>query len=276
MKTIIVDPSLCIQCCDCQIACKDEHCDNDWSPIAAPQSEGQFWVKITESQAASGTRMRQNRIPVMCQQCKDAPCLKAAKDDAAYRRDDGIIIFDPEKSRGQKAIMEACPYHAVYWNEALDIPQKCTMCAHLLDAGWEQPRCVAACPRDALRFVDTDELADVAYAPIERLHHKYKTHPSVAYLNLPKPFIAGSVYAAGKERLLDRVRIVAKSDVTGEESTAETNFLGEFRVTCETDGFYTLTVDKPGFDKKTIARLDVRGGKNVGDIALYATPAYTD
>ena len=37
MKSIIVDLDRCNGCFNCQIACKDEHCDNDWRPIAAPQ-----------------------------------------------------------------------------------------------------------------------------------------------------------------------------------------------------------------------------------------------
>ena len=86
--------------------------------------------------------------------------MKAAKDGAVYRRDDGLIVIDPEKARGQRAIAEACPLGMVYWNEELEAPQKCTGCAHLLDDGWAEPRCVDACATGALRYVDADEAAD--------------------------------------------------------------------------------------------------------------------
>ena len=44
MKTILFDATLCNGCYGCQMACKDEHCGNDWSPIAAEQPmTGQFW-----------------------------------------------------------------------------------------------------------------------------------------------------------------------------------------------------------------------------------------
>ena len=47
MKTILFDASLCNGCYGCQMACKDEHCGNDWSPIAAEQPlTGQFWYLI--------------------------------------------------------------------------------------------------------------------------------------------------------------------------------------------------------------------------------------
>ena len=41
---------------------------------------------------------------------------------------------------------------AIQWNEELKVAQKCTMCAHLLDDGWTEPRCVQACP---IRPVDS-------------------------------------------------------------------------------------------------------------------------
>ncbi|MCL2826042.1 MAG: 4Fe-4S binding protein, partial [Eggerthellaceae bacterium] len=137
MKTILVDPSRCIQCCNCQNACKDEHCDNDWSPIAAKQGSGQFWIKVYETQRGTGSRMRLDRLPVLCQHCEDPACLKACGNDAIYQRDDGIVIIDPTKCKGCGKCREACGYGVIFFNGELGISQKCTMCAHLLDAGWE-------------------------------------------------------------------------------------------------------------------------------------------
>lgn len=270
MKTIVIDPSLCIQCCNCQIACKDEHCDNDWRPIAAPQSEGQFWIQIREHQAGSGTRMRQERVPVPCQHC--ATCaLEAQAPGAIVRRADGIVVLDPEHAAGRRDLVDACPYHAVYYNEELDLPQKCTQCAHLLDAGWSQPRCVAACPRDALRYVDVVELDERhSYAPVEHLHPEYGTNPRVAYVNLPRPFVAGSVYAPAEERVLSRVSLTLTHEVTGRTWHAETDFMGEFKIDGLEEGFYRLELDKEGYEVKTLRHLEVRDGLNCGDIGLYA------
>lgn len=277
MKTIVVDPSLCIQCCDCQIACKDEHCDNDWSPIAAPQSEGQFWVQVREKQVGSGCRMRQERVPVMCQQCADAPCIAAANEaghpEAAYRREDGVVIFDAEKARGCRELMDACPYGAVYWNVELDLPQKCTMCAHLIDAGWERPRCVAACPRDALRYIDANEVSSGGlYASVERLHPEYGTHPTVAYVNLPRPFVAGEVYSPSEGKCLDRVSLALENEVTGQRWSGKTDFFGEFKIEGVEDGFYTLELDKSGYTPKQVKRLEVRGALNAESIPMYKAP----
>lgn len=42
-------------------------------------------------------------------------------------RPDGLMYLDPEKAKGRK---DLCEFEGVYWNEALQIPQTCTGCAH--------------------------------------------------------------------------------------------------------------------------------------------------
>lgn len=237
------------------------------------QGPGQFWIKIEESQAAQGTRMQLNRVPILCQQCENASCMAACTHDAIYRRDDGIVIIDPTRCTGCGACEEACAYHVIYHNDDLDISQKCTMCAHLLDAGWEKPRCVTACPVDALVYVDEDELTDEnLYAPLERLHPEYGTEPHVAYVNLPKPFIAGAVYSPQENRCLDKVDLTLVGQTTGTTYTARTGFLGEFRFEGLEPGIYRLMLDKDGYDSKTISRLDAREALNVGEIRLMKSP----
>lgn len=36
MKAFVIDVSICNGCSCCQIACKDEHVGNDWTPYAKP------------------------------------------------------------------------------------------------------------------------------------------------------------------------------------------------------------------------------------------------
>ena len=121
MKTILVDPSLCIQCTNCQISCKDEHTDNDWTPIAAPQAKGQFWIRIDERETGSGSRMRLERTPVLCQHCENAPCIAVCPNNAIYTRPDGIVIIDPVACKGCGTCRAACPYDAVFKNPQLGI-----------------------------------------------------------------------------------------------------------------------------------------------------------
>ena len=165
---IAIDSSLCMACYNCYMACKDEHCGYASKLSAAQPQMGQFWMDVREWERGDNSRrVKSATVPTPCSHCQDAPCMKAAKDGAVYKRDDGIIIIDPEKAKGQKQIVDACPIGAIYWNEELQLPQKCTMCAELLDdpeylaylgdPKLKQPRCVEACPNRALIFGDLDD-----------------------------------------------------------------------------------------------------------------------
>ena len=96
-------------------------------------------------------------MPVMCNHCDDAPCMKAAKGGAITQRADGIVIIDPKKSKGQKEIVDACPYGAIYWNEEEQIPQAWFFDAHLLDKGWTKTRIEQCCPTDVFRSVKVED-----------------------------------------------------------------------------------------------------------------------
>jgi Fe-S-cluster-containing dehydrogenase component len=272
MKTILVDPSKCVACMNCQIACKDEHFGNDWSPIAAPQPDGQFWIKIREREVSTGARLKMQRTPVMSQQCAKASCMDACATRAIYRRDDGIVIIDPTKCNGCGACKDACPYDVIYSNDELAIMQKCTFCAHLLDVGRERPRCVDGCPSDALSFVDSDDLTEEnMYAPLERLKPGTGNEPQVAYVNLPKPFVGGEVYSTDGKVPFPNVKVSARHQVTGASFSAVTDTFGDFDITGLKPGFYTLTFEKEGFSAKSIKNLDLRDAKNIGQVRLHKT-----
>jgi Fe-S-cluster-containing dehydrogenase component len=272
MKTLFIDPARCIQCCNCQNACKDEHCDNDWSPIAAPQGAGQFWIQVRERQSGAGSRMRLERLPVPCQHCASPACAAACPQAAIKTRPDGIVLIDAALCDGCGACLEACPYGAVYLNASAGIAQKCTLCAHLLDAGWDRPRCVAACPVDALSYLDEADLSeDKLYAPLEQLLPEAGCGPRVAYVNLPKPFVAGAAYSPNEDRCLENVSVKLEGAANGQTYHTKTDFLGEFRIKDVACGIYALHLEKDSYAPKRIARLDVHDGVNVEEIRLYPT-----
>ena len=66
-------------------------------------------------------------VSTMCMHCDDAPCISAAKNNAVKKRDDGIVIIDPELSKGQKHLVDACPHGAIWWNEKLFVPPNGTV-----------------------------------------------------------------------------------------------------------------------------------------------------
>ncbi len=58
------------------------------------------------------------------QHCAEAPCIEACNVRAIYKREDGAVIIDTDKCRGNKMCIAACPYeNVIYWNDALNIAQ---------------------------------------------------------------------------------------------------------------------------------------------------------
>ena len=75
-KVMVIDLAICNGCHNCQIACKDEHVGNDWSPIAKPQPDtGQFWNKVIDMERGTVPKVQVTYHHSICQHCEDAPCI---------------------------------------------------------------------------------------------------------------------------------------------------------------------------------------------------------
>ncbi|MBN1907467.1 MAG: carboxypeptidase-like regulatory domain-containing protein [Deltaproteobacteria bacterium] len=202
---MVIDVEKCTGCYSCFLACKDEFCGNNYPGYAASQpAKGHYWMKVVPVERGTTPKVKLDYIPTPCQQCENAPCISGGAPGAVYRRPDGIVIIDPEKAKGDKGIVSSCPYRVIYWNEEENVAQKCNFCAHLLDKGWKEPRCVETCPTDALIFGDLDDpKSEIAKklkkGNTETLHPEFATRPSVCYIGLPKKFIAGEVVFADKK-----------------------------------------------------------------------------
>ena len=272
MKGIVVDITKCIGCYNCQIACKDEHVDNDWTPYAKPQPEGHFWMKVTELERGTVPKVKVDWIPKMCMHCDDAPCIPACLQRAISKRRDGIVIIDPKKCQGSKKCIDACPYGVIYFNDELGIAQKCTMCAHLLDKGWKEPRCVTACPSDALIFGEREELKDLM-ARAESLTPEDKAKPvpevGVYYIGIPRKFIAGEVYSPTEDKCLDGAEVTLVDATTGAKFTTKTDNYGDFWLEGLNMGTYSLTIEKEGYYPKEIKSISTEKDVNLGDIKMY-------
>jgi tetrathionate reductase subunit B len=183
---LLIDTTKCIGCNVCTIACKDQFVENDW-PYSAPQPDsGQFWMSVAEKESgkAVDASTKVKYIAQPCMLCDKPPCVTAAKNGAAVKRPDGIVLFDLDKSKGQKQIVDACPYGKVFWNDQLQIPQKCNLCLHRLDQGL-QPACVNACPTEAITIGDATALAStIADKKATPLSPELGTDPKVYYIGL--------------------------------------------------------------------------------------------
>jgi len=56
-------------------------------------------------------------VPVLCNHCKDAPCVKACPAGASIQREDGIVYVDSDKCTGCRYCVIVCPYqHRSFFN----------------------------------------------------------------------------------------------------------------------------------------------------------------
>lgn len=257
MKAFVFDHSICNGCYNCQIACKDEHCGNEWPPYAKPQpNTGQFWCKLEVTTHGQVPRVRDEFRPVFGAQNE---ALREYAPEVIMERGDNLIVIDPEKAQGRKDIAEKI--EGVYWNEELNIPQGCTGCAHLVDAG-EVPHCVDLCAFGALKFVDIEEgdelIRDAETVPGSEGH--------VYYLNMPHLFIGGGVYDPEVMEVVEGARVVL-SGPDGLSMETSSDEFGDFWFRRIDAGEYHLAIEAEGFERVERG-IKLEKSLNLGDIAL--------
>ena len=258
---LIVDVAECINCKNCFIACKDEYVGNDIEGYSASQPlHGHKWLDITRKERGAFPLTDVVYVPKMCNHCDDAPCVEQGG-GAVVKRPDGIVIIDPIKAKGNRAIVESCPYDAIWWNEELQLPQAWTFDAHLLDRGWEHPRCVQVCPTAAMKsYKITDEEMSIMAREqgLMPLQPEFGTKPRVYYRNIDrftKLFVAGEVLMKS-DNVLDcasgaTVQLLAK---TKPVVVTKTDDFGEFMLDGlePNSGEYRLEVTADGMRKQTV------------------------
>lgn len=252
-KYMVIDVALCHDCNNCFMACKDEHCGNDWPGYTAAQPRhGHRWMNIERRERGVYARNDVAYLPQPCQHCQVAHCMKAGP-DVITRREDGIIMIDPVKAQGRQDLVDSCPFGAIWWNEEANVPQKCTMCAHLLDdPNWKPgvPRCVHSCPTGAQSFYEMEEEEFAAFAKKEGLEghrtSELKNAPHVLYKNLhkyTKNFISAGVLMNGD--CFEGATVTLKN-ASGAVTSQKTNFFGEFKFDGLENGEYTVEIDAGG------------------------------
>jgi molybdopterin-containing oxidoreductase family iron-sulfur binding subunit len=101
-----------------------------------------------------------NDVLVLCNHCKNPPCVRVCPTQATFKRPDGIVLMDFHRCIGCRFCMAGCPYGARSFNwrdprpfiEKIDpkfptrergVVEKCNFCAERLAVG-KQPACVEA------------------------------------------------------------------------------------------------------------------------------------
>jgi Fe-S-cluster-containing dehydrogenase component len=287
----VIDVARCHDCNNCFMADRDEFVGNDWPGYTAAQPRhGHRWVDILRRERGVYARIDVAFLPVPCQHCENAPCMEVGK-GLVVRRPDGIVMIDMEKAKGNKALVDSCPYGAIWWNEEANIAQKCIFCAHLLDDPTWKPhttRCVHSCPTEAMAtyFVEPEEMEKmIAAEDLEAYRPELGTKPRTLYKNLykfTKNFITAGVLVDGDCFEGATVTLhskeggiacnlsgagVANCVDTSALATRTTNFFGEFKFDGLENGEYSLEVDAGG--RKTSMVVTVKdASENLGFIEL--------
>jgi len=274
---LIIDVAECTNCNLCTLATMDEYIDNDWPGYAAPMPKhGHRWINILQKERGQVPVVDAAYVPTMCNHCDDAPCIGAVTDGAIRKRADGIVLIDPEKARGKRELVDACPYGHIWWNAELKTPQAWPFDAHLIDQGWQQTRGQQSCPTGAMRAIKvTDEQMRrlVGEQELEVMRPELGTKPRVYYKNLwryTKCFIAGTISAEtnGVVDCVDGalVRLLKNGGCVCE--TASDNY-GDFRFDRldEGSGPYTVEIMARGRPTRTITA-NLGESINLGEITL--------
>jgi len=275
---LVIDVEKCENCNNCFLSCKDEHVDNHWPGYSVPQpGRGQSWITLYGKERGQYPLIDVAYLPILCMHCENAPCMKAVQDGAIYKRPDGIVIIDPVKAKGQKKIVNACPYEAMSWNETLDVPQKCTFCAHLLDEGWKKTRCVQSCPTGALsmRHAEDAEMKKIIEAEkLEVYQPQYKTEPHVYYKNLyrfTRCFIGGSIAIRlnGRDECAEGAKVTLINAANEKIGECMTDNYGDFKFDNleENSGKHTLRLNYKDYEIKSI-EVDLKKSLYTGVVFL--------
>ena len=273
---MIIDVAECTNCNLCTLAVMDEYVGNDWPGYAAPMPKhGHKWINILQKERGQIPMIDIAYVPTMCNHCDDAPCV-AKGGSAVKKREDGIVLIDPEQAKGRKDLVETCPYGHIWWNEELQLPQIWPSDAHLLDQGWQQTRGQQSCPTGAMRAikVEDEEMARMAREEgLEVMKPDAGTKPRVYYRNLwrySKCFIGGTLAAEtnGTVDCVEGARVRLTRDGRTVAEVMSDNY-GDFKFDKldENSGRYQVEISTPGHASKTV-EANLGASINLGEIRL--------
>jgi Fe-S-cluster-containing hydrogenase component 2 len=133
-ELLMIHPDKCTGCKNCVLACSFAH-EKEFRPAAT-----RIHVFTWEREGIS--------VPMMCQQCGDAPCIGVCPTGAMHRMaGEGVVELDTKKCILCKMCTQACPFGNAVYDSFTDSILKCDECEG-------DPACVRMCPNKALEFVD--------------------------------------------------------------------------------------------------------------------------
>lgn len=142
----LVDTRRCFGCHACEVSCKAE---ND-VPL------GNYIRQTLTKDVGEFPQVARMFLPMACQHCEDAPCIKACPCGALGKEVGGTVAIDYNVCCGHGTCVDVCPYGALYMDPVAQQAVKCHNCYHRLEHDME-PACVPTCPSEALYFGDLND-----------------------------------------------------------------------------------------------------------------------
>jgi len=139
-KFVSVDPGKCIGCGICEYACTIEKGEDIWNPMRSR-------IRVVRMAPLFN-------FALSCRGCKDARCVKACPENALVQSEStGLLIVDEIKCKGCDWCVQACEHGGITINSETRKAIACDLCQG-------EPKCIEACPEEALEIVDSDEAAE--------------------------------------------------------------------------------------------------------------------
>jgi len=177
------DYKLCINCKACEVACKEEN------GIELGANKHRLWIKSDEPSGDFWDLKNDvSFMQLQCQECEEAPCLKACPNDAIYKDKNHIIRLYEDKCDLSLECVKACPYDARYVDTRKKITDKCIFCADTrLARGETTTACQITCPSKLRIFGDLDDpKSEISQVLKNREYYQLKpekgTKPKLFYL----------------------------------------------------------------------------------------------
>jgi hypothetical protein len=125
---------------------------------------------------------------------------------------------------------------------------------------------VDACPTQALKFLSESEAKEYM-AKAEVMQPESKAQPRVYYLNIPKKFVAGTVYDPVIKEIIEGAECTLIDTANGKTYTAKTDGFGDFWFEGLPVSTFNLKIASNG-KKKVIDVSSTEKDVNLGDIPL--------
>jgi anaerobic selenocysteine-containing dehydrogenase/Fe-S-cluster-containing dehydrogenase component len=218
-----VDLAACTGCSACVVACYAENNIPVVGKHLCDQGREMSWLRIERYlDEVEGQELKVSYLPMMCQQCHNAPCEPVCPVYATYHNEEGLNVMVYNRCVGTRYCSNNCSYKVRRFNFLqIDVPEplnwqlnpdvtrrsmgvmeKCTFCMqrimeakdHAKDEGRMvrdgeiQPACVQSCPTEALVFGNMNDPQSKVAARARNgraykvLDAEINTQPAVSYL----------------------------------------------------------------------------------------------